>query len=106
MHEVAKLAIASGEISQADFDAALRMEDKIQLLRAHLPEFMVENRALYGIVSKGIHELSEKECLDYYDTVKTGIELILDEQLEAEAKRTKVEKAKQAIANLAGKLKG
>src|SRR5690606_6973283 len=38
-----------------------RLSDKIELLKNYLPEFLVENKVLYGIMSKGIHELSEKE---------------------------------------------
>ncbi len=37
---------------------------------------------MYSILSKGIHELSEEECLQYFKLMKIGIELILDEQLE------------------------
>lgn len=47
-----------------------------------LPDFLVKNRDLYGILSKGIHELSEDECLSYFDPVKAALELILDQALE------------------------
>ena len=38
-----------------------RMAEKISILREYLPGFLVENKILYGILSKGIHELSEDE---------------------------------------------
>jgi len=69
-----------------------------------LPSFLVENRGLYSILSKGIHSLSEEECLRYFDTVRVGIELILDEKHEQLEKRKKLEKAKSAISDLRGKI--
>jgi hypothetical protein len=83
-----------------------RMTDKIQLLEAHLPPFLVENRALYGILSTGVHSLTEDDCLAHFDTVRVGIELILDEKLEASERKRKVEEAKQKLAALSSKLKG
>ncbi len=59
-----------------------RMNERIKLLDHQLPEFLVDNKELYGILSKGIHELEENECLTYFETVKVGIELILDEKAE------------------------
>jgi hypothetical protein len=52
------------------------------VLQAHLPEVLVNNAAYYGVVSKGIHELQEQECLDIFPVIQKGIEAILDEILE------------------------
>ncbi|MGJ7916368.1 hypothetical protein ACI48D_12950 [Massilia sp. LXY-6] len=78
-----------------------RMGEKILLLRGHLPEFLVENRAIYGILSKGVHELSEDECLKAFPAVKVGIEIILDAQIEEAARRKKLEAATKSIQALA-----
>ena len=59
------------------------MDEKIKLLEDYLPAFLVQNRRLYGILSKGVHELSEAECIKAFPTVKGGLELILDERLAA-----------------------
>ncbi|GFD75677.1 hypothetical protein KUL113_50970 [Tenacibaculum sp. KUL113] len=59
-----------------------RMNEKIEMLSAELPEFIVENKSMYSILSKGIHELSENECLKAFPIVKVGIEIILDEKIE------------------------
>lgn len=74
-----------------------RMDEKIKLLEHYLPTFLVENRNLYGILSKGIHELDESECLKYFDTVRIGIEQILDEKIIQQEKERKAQEAKQAI---------
>jgi hypothetical protein len=82
-----------------------RVEDRIRLLRDHLPEFLFENRSIYGILSKGIHELSEEECKEYFPVVRGAIEMILDAKLQ-EVERAKKLKSNQAsISAIAGKLK-
>ncbi|WP_407270031.1 hypothetical protein [Radiobacillus sp. PE A8.2] len=82
-----------------------RMDERILMLKNFLPEFLVENRNIYGILSKGVHELTEKSCLEIFPHVKFGIELILDEQLFKIEKKSKVEKAKQKIRSIAQQLK-
>lgn len=81
-----------------------RMDDKIQMVKDYLPEFLVENRTLYAILSKGIHDLSEDECLQYFETVKIGIEQILDEKIIAKEKADKAVAARTAIQKAHGKL--
>lgn len=82
-----------------------RMDDKIKLLQDKLPEVLVENRAIYGIMSKGIHELSEDECKTLFPDVKLGIELILDEKLYEQEKQSKRKSFSSFISNTAAKLK-
>jgi hypothetical protein len=59
-------AFEIAKTEKLDFDvnafAVVRMNEKIQMLSGFLPSFLVENYAIYGILSKGIHELSEEEC--------------------------------------------
>lgn len=94
--------------SRGDFDEDAyqrsRMDEKILRLRDVLPSFLVENRKVYGIISKGMHELSEEECLDHFDAVSKAIEFILDERIAAiEAEKRKKETSK-AITDAAHKL--
>lgn len=77
-----------------------RMDEKIDLLKHHLPLFLVENRVLYSILSKGIHELDENECLEHFEAIKVGIELILDEKVEEYNKKKKLEEAKKRIQTI------
>lgn len=83
-----------------------RMDDKILLLKGHLPPFVVDNRALYSVLSKGIHELSEDECLIHFPAVRVAIELILDEKLEAVERAKKMQDSLSDISTIKGKLKG
>ena len=81
-----------------------RMDDKIKMVRDYLPDFLVENRSLYAILSTGIHDLTEDECLQYFETVKIGIEQILDEKIIQKEKADKAAKAREAIQKAHGKL--
>ncbi len=92
----------------AQIDASLfhksRMEEKIQMLRGLLPPFIVDNHGLYGILSKGIHELEESECLAYFDCMRTSIEMILDQRVEMREKKLKEEKLKKQISEIASRV--
>jgi len=81
-----------------------RVVERIELLEGFLPKSLVEHKSLYGILSKGIHELSEEECKLYYQVVKNGIEMILDEKLEEKAKAERKLKTSKAINELNQKL--
>ena len=47
------------------------------MLGGYLPEVLINNTTIYGILSKGIHELSEEECRKYFPVVKECIYQIL-----------------------------
>jgi len=82
-----------------------RMDDKIKLLQDKLPDVLVENRYIYGIMSKGIHELSEDECKALFPDVKLGIELILDEKLYQLEKQSKIKAFSNFVASTTADLK-
>lgn len=92
-HLVAKTEVSWDESNYQ----RLRMNEKISALKSHLPPFLVEHHQMYGLLSKGVHELSEEECLQHFDTLRLGIELILDERLEQKERAKKVAAAKAAI---------
>lgn len=73
------------------------IQGKIEILKHHLPSFLVENKVLYSILSKGIHQLDEDDCLKHFEVVKLGIELILDERVEFIRKKKKLEEARKKI---------
>ena len=56
-----------------------KMDEKVKLLKDYLPHTLLETPAFYGIVSKGIHELSEQECLKYFPVMQEAIVMILRE---------------------------
>lgn len=81
-----------------------KMDEKIKMVKNYLPEFLVENRSLYAILSTGVHDLMEDECLQYFETVKIGIEQILDEKIIQKEKVDKTIKARETIQKIHGKL--
>ncbi len=81
-----------------------RMEEKIRLLKDFLPAFLVEQRQLYSILSKGIHALTETECLESFPIVRAGIELILDQKVAAKQQHDKMEEAKKHLTALQKKI--
>lgn len=97
---------AQSEIKEFQNDDYIkaRMDEKIKMVKDYLPEFLVENRSLYAILSKGIHDLTEDECLQYFETVKIGIEQILDEKIIQKEKAEKAQKAREAIQKAHGNL--
>ena len=102
--EAADKAIAAAETT-ADL-TRLRMDDKIAALRHHLPEFLVQNKSLYSIMSTGIHDLTEDECLKHFGAVRVGIELILDEKLVVAERERKIAEATQHIQAATQEIKG
>ena len=82
-----------------------RMNEKIQMLYGFLPDFLIENHTIYGILSKGIHELSEEDCKKYFTILRESIEMILDEKLEAHQKELKKASIKQTLSQIVGQLK-
>jgi hypothetical protein len=96
IQEAYKEAKSDSTWAEEDYQAA-RMDEKVRLLAAYLPEFLVEQSYIYSILSKGIHELTEQECLQMFPVLQVGIELILDEKLEKQRKAEKTAQAKAAL---------
>ncbi len=83
-----------------------RVVEKIPLLSAYLPEFVVQNANVYGILSKAIHSLSEEECKQHFKPVLLAIEMVLDQELERREKAAKVAAAQNAIAKVRQQIGG
>jgi hypothetical protein len=78
----------------------LRMAEKVQTLSKKLPSQLVEMKAAYGILSLGVHELSEQECLAYFQPLRLSIQLILDQKLEQELKAERDKIVKQELKKI------
>jgi len=87
------------------FDA-LRMSEKIEALKAELPEAVFKFRSAYGILSKGIHELSEAECKEYFPVLRAAIISILEQDLQARRKRDAENEIERQIAKIAQSVTG
>ncbi|MBL4648803.1 MAG: hypothetical protein JKY03_03660, partial [Aureispira sp.] len=92
-----------GTVKESDY-MAVRVDERIELLKGYLPEFLVKNKSMYSILSLGIHELDEAKCLAHFPTLQIGIEIILDEQLEIKKREEKNNLAEKKIRDLKGKI--
>jgi hypothetical protein len=83
----------------------MRVSERIDALRSTLPEFLVENKAIYGIMSAGLHNLSEERCLAVFPVLKDSIILILQQDAERLERLEREEQLAKAIGNAASALK-
>lgn len=91
-------------ISREDFEH-LKFDLKIDTLKDYLPPVLVTNKNIYGIVSKGIHELSEEECREMFPYIRTGIELILDDLVAERERKSKEKVFEKFVAQKTGELR-
>jgi len=91
-------------ITSDDFKSQ-RMTDKVVTLKDYLPSELVAMKSIYSILSKGVHELSEEECLTYFAPLKLSIELILDQKIEEAIKANKAQQVKDEIEKITATLK-
>ena len=87
-----------GDASWKFIEKLKEVEKKEEIIPVELSTVKEE---IYSILSKGIHEYEESECMELYLSVKYVIERILD--LELERKKREL-KASEAIKAIKGKL--
>jgi hypothetical protein len=102
--EVAQPALTNGEINPDEY-AKSRMDEKVAFLKNYLPPFMFEHKQWYGVVSKGLHELTEQECIDYFPIVREGIEIMVAQKADRLEREEKEKNAGASIQALSAKLK-
>ncbi len=103
-HHVARQQENWDSESEESYQKA-RMDQKILLLEEYLPTLLVENAAIYSILSMGIHQLDEDECKEYFPTVRHGIEMILDQELENLRKQRDAKRLKNEIGQIKGRVR-
>lgn len=75
----------------------LRMNEKVQFLQGHIPNFLYENREMYSVLSQGIHSLSEEDCLRAFEPLKLSIKIVLEEDKKKQEEQALKEAAAAAI---------
>ena len=90
----------NGDASWKFIEKLKEVEKTETIIPSELSEIKSE---IYSILSKGIHEYEEEECMQLYLSVKFIIERMLDLELE---KKENANKAKIAIKAIKGKLQG
>ena len=93
--------IAGDAVNDEEFEKA-RVAERIKMLQGYVPEILIKNTTIYGILSKGIHELSEEECRKYFPVVKECIYQILgmwESKRRKQADEVALNKALSAISS-------
>lgn len=98
-------AITKEQVELDENNHQRRVEDKINLLSNYMPKSLVENKGVYGIISKGIHELSEEECMQYFPVLKQLIKMCLDEVIEKKRKIQDEAELKKRINAITSEIK-
>ena len=57
-------------------------------------------KSVYKVLSKGVHELSEQDCLRYFPAIKLSIELILEQKIEEEKEQKRDAEVKQELETI------
>ena len=104
LQEAYEKAKADSKINENEYSTS-RVVEKIKLVKDYLPSFMSENTQTYGILSKGVHELTEDECLKHFELMKETIICILEEALEKKEKEERMKKLSTAINEVGAELK-
>lgn len=104
-------AIEAGKITQEEFELdenkrQRSVKDKIKLLSEYLPKPLVENKEVYGVMSKGIHELEEDECIKYFPVIEQLIKMCLDESIAEKKKKADAEELKKKLSAITSEIKG
>lgn len=74
---------------EAEF-RSMRMAERITALAGNLPPAVVKYKAAYGLLSKGLHELTEAECREYFPLIRAAVIVMLEQKYEA-AQKAKAE---------------
>lgn len=82
------------------------MAERVKELAAHLPPAVVKYKETYGILSKGLHELTESECKKYFPIVRASIISMLEQRYEAAEKAKAAADLDRAVAAIAEENKG
>lgn len=99
-----KKAIEAGNITEEEFNKA-HVDEKIKMLAQYLPKSLVENPVFYGIISKGIHELSEDDCLEFFPVMQSFIMMILRQWEKIRRDEEEEKKLAASLSSIASRVK-
>ena len=97
-------ATAGDAVNDEEFEQA-RVAERIKMLQGYLPEILIKNTTIYGILSKGIHELSEEECKKYFPVVKECIYQILGMWESERRKKADEDALSKALSSISSSIK-
>ena len=75
----------------------LRIPEKINAVKSHLPCDVWKVRSSYSVLSKGIHSLSERKCREIYPTMLGSIQHILNMKIDERNKKKTEDDTSRAL---------
>lgn len=102
---VYKAKEAAADVIDNEMFEQARVAEKIKMLEGYLPDILVKNTTIYGILSKGIHELSEEECRKYFPVVKECIYQILGMWESERRKQVDEDALSKALSSISSSIK-
>ena len=60
--------------------ATKRMDEKVAALKGELPDVAVENSGVFSILSLGLHELTEEQCIKHFPVIKAVLFQMLEQE--------------------------
>ena len=99
-----KEAIDKNKIDEAEFGNS-HIDKRIKMVADYLPEMLVNNTILYGVISKGIHELSEEECLEFFPVMQNIIMMILRQWESKRKDQEEKNNITEALGRITSKIK-
>lgn len=80
------------------YNAYSKFKDKINIIKSKLDKDVYDMlKPLYSILSLGIHELKEEECLAFFEQLRGILEILLDERLENINKKKMLQELKKNL---------
>ena len=83
----------------------MHISERIKLLKDYLPDIINSTPAIYGIISKGIHELSDEDCIKYFPVLRDSIFEILRQWEEKRKKQESLNKLASSISRIVSEIK-
>lgn len=97
-------AITAGTLDEQTYKDA-HVDERIKMLANYLPKTLVESTVFYGIVSKGIHELSEEDCIAYFPVLRGFIFMILRQWEQLRKDEEEEKQIKDSLSKIAADIK-
>ncbi|XME02135.1 hypothetical protein QYZ88_015875 [Lachnospiraceae bacterium C1.1] len=101
--KASKKAISDGKYKEKEL-LDLRVNDRVKKLSGYLPQAIVNSPVAYGIISKGIHELSEEECTIYFPVLQSFIMMVLRQWESIRKEAEEAEKLQKELNSIASNI--
>lgn len=83
----------------------MKVREKIKAIRKHLPvDFSTAGKSVYKILSKGVHDLEEDECIKMFPVIKELIFITLNDELRRKDEEVRRKRLKDKIGEYEGSL--